>query len=324
MTSDYRSRLILALLLATGCAVDVAGLGPGRTEADLGGDRDMDVIDPPDGRVPDATTPEDMQAPDLSVDSFVPPPDMCVATAESCNGVDDDCNGAIDDGLLSGPCDGDGDGCMDGSSGCAAGTPTCADPAPMAGDPCDGPDADTEPEGSLSCSGGGLVCSGDCTASGEVCDRRDNDCDGDVDEDGVCSNPGTSCTSVTHDGSVYLFCTESDGGDDWAGARDECRAGGYELVQIDDAAELAFLVMHVGSENWWTDARADTDDSDLWSDPDRWDWNTSGDPVDAFVWDTGEPSGTGRCGLLRSGSMHLDDAECGSNRQILCEAPILP
>jgi hypothetical protein len=313
---------LLTLLASTGCAVDPSGLGPDRTEADLGTEVDMGMLDPPDARVPpDAIAPVDGF---VAMDAFEPP-DLCVAEAEICNGVDDDCNGMIDDGLVSEPCDGDSDGCFDGMSGCAGGTPTCVDDTPMAGDGCDGPDADLEPEGSLSCDAGGLVCTGDCTASAEVCDQRDNDCDGNVDEDGVCDNSGTSCTSYTYDGSVYLFCTEGDGGDDWSSARDECRSAGYELVQVDDTAELAFLRLHTGSMDWWSDARANTGDSDLWDDPSRWFWDTSGDPVDTALWDPGEPSGNGRCAYLRDVNDDLlDDIGCGERRQILCEAPILP
>ncbi|MCE9586607.1 hypothetical protein K8R04_04845 [Candidatus Uhrbacteria bacterium] len=93
---------------------------------------------------------------DCSGSDLVCPP-VCVA--EVCNGRDDDCDGVIDDGVRN-----------------ACGT--CGSvPTEICGN---GIDED--------CSGSDLACT--CTVRTEVCNDRDDDCDGSVDEGGVC---GPTC-----------------------------------------------------------------------------------------------------------------------------------
>ena len=75
------------------------------------------------------------------------------ASAETCDGLDNNCDGTTDEGNPGG-----GGACSTGLNGvCAAGTMTC--------------------------SGGSLSCAQDVVAGAETCDELDNDCDGDVDED---------------------------------------------------------------------------------------------------------------------------------------------
>jgi len=74
------------------------------------------------------------------------------ASAETCDGKDNDCNGLVDNGNPGG-----GASCSTGKPGvCAAGT--------------------------TACSSGAVVCNQNVPSSVEVCDAKDNDCNGQVDE----------------------------------------------------------------------------------------------------------------------------------------------
>jgi Putative metal-binding motif len=85
------------------------------------------------------------------------------ATAELCDGLDNDCDGVADDGNPEG-----GQSCFAGGLGvCAAGTTIC--------------------------SGGALNCNPDYMPSAEICDGLDNDCDGAIDD----GNPGGGASCNT-------------------------------------------------------------------------------------------------------------------------------
>ena len=307
---------------ALGCAVDPSGIPAGnrdRTDGqvpsmDLGGlDGGLDL-----GPRPDASL-------DLGRDTGVP----CVPIAEVCNGADDDCDGSLDEGVPVGmPCDGDTDGCADGRTACLGGSEVCqGDGAEQVGQACDGIDADVVAEGTYTCGDGVLSCPDDCVPTAEVCNRRDDDCDGAVDEDGICSDSADTCSPVLRGTSVYLFCVEhSDDGDPWNEARDECARGGYDLVRIDDEAERAFLEAHTaGSPSWWVGARTDRSDGAGRRDTSTWSWRPSGASVAASLWEGGEPSGDGSCAeLVVSFGNRLNDLPCDRHRAYICEGTVAP
>jgi hypothetical protein len=105
------------------------------------------------------------------------------ATAETCNGVDDDCNGQVDDGATTGSSDGgvttqDG-GTVNPDGTCSVGLGVCA------------------ASGVTACTAGALVCSATTGSPGtETCNALDDDCDGQVDEagPGLCPVTGQACS----------------------------------------------------------------------------------------------------------------------------------
>ena len=150
--------------------------------------------------------------------------------SESCNGIDEDCDGSIDEGLDLGTYwpDGDSDGFGD-----AEGAPrmACSRPPGTADNDfdCDDEEATTSP------------------TSTDVCDEVDNDCDGDVDEQGM----RTYCRDEDGDGfgnpaqtMSTLECTPPPGWSASCGDCDDTRAfrfpGAPELCNgLDDNCDLA-------------------------------------------------------------------------------------
>jgi hypothetical protein len=143
------------------------------------------------------------------------------ASAEICDGEDNDCDGSEDEGNPGG-----GGACATGLMGvCAAGTINCTGGALMcdqnvqaAAEICDGLDNDCDggtdegnpgggfacstgqlgvcAAGTTNCSGGTLSCNRNVEPSEEICDDLDNDCDGEVDEELMCP----SCIDGVHNG----------------------------------------------------------------------------------------------------------------------------
>lgn len=93
---------------------------------------------------------------------------------ESCNGLDDDCDGEIDDGFPS-----LGQACDNGQLG------ACRRSGALV---CGGPNE--------------IVCNAPPPVSGtpEICNRIDDDCDGQVDEGGVCVPTAELCNGIDDDG----------------------------------------------------------------------------------------------------------------------------
>jgi hypothetical protein len=115
------------------------------------------------------------------------------ASAEVCDGIDNDCDGAVDNGNPGG-----GVACSTGLQGvCAAGT--------------------------TACTAGTIKCNQNVSASAEVCDGKDNDCNGKVDDsvtisDGIpnnCTQAVNKTVTVPPGGSIPVQGYIDTAGDDW-------------------------------------------------------------------------------------------------------------
>lgn len=163
------------LRLATACLVALAACSPTFEEQ---GDSTLAADSDNDG------------APD-SADCAPDNPTIRPDTTEVCDGVDQDCDGVVDDGLtLAGFTDGDGDGYGDPDRPACDGGPGYS----ATGGDCDDDDASLHPD------------------SADGCDGIDNDCDSEMDEDGVTT--------------VYIDI-DGDGYGDAANGKLGCEDGGW-------------------------------------------------------------------------------------------------
>jgi lectin-like protein/putative metal-binding protein len=157
----------------------------------------------------------------------------------------------------------------------------------------------------------------------EVCDAVDNDCNA-----GTVETCPAGCTAVRRpapdDAHIYLFCTNAT---NWPNARSFCANAGFQLLEIDDTAENAFVTseamarlnlagapIHIGANDG---AQAGT-----------WQWAggevfwvgfNPGQPVNNrfAAWKPGEPNNSDRCVELRSDGAWYDNG-CGDNQRFVC------
>ena len=118
-------------------------------------------------------------------------------------------------------------------------------------------------------------------ADTEACNGYDDDCDGSMDEGGVCP-----CDVEEYDGKAYMFCTSAKS---WTNAQAYCETyGEYELSTISSAAEDAWINTEADSRStakWWFGFNDRTTEGTFaWSD---------GSEVLYTNWHSGEPNDSG-------------------------------
>ncbi|MBM4355185.1 MAG: hypothetical protein FJ109_15615, partial [Deltaproteobacteria bacterium] len=255
-----------------------------------------------------------------------------VATAEVCDGVDNDCDGQVDNGIADqacgqGPCATTVPGCIDGQ------IPQCV-PLPGSPELCDGLDNDCnglvdDGFGKVTCGLGPCLhtvdeCSGGkpqiCDpllgAKPETCDKKDNDCDGQVDDGLSCD----TCIQETYNNHLYMFCTKYR---IWPDARKMCLAEGMDLAAIGDKDE----------DSWAATKAVAFDPTYGWlfgfndqAQEGKWVWS-NGDPVTYTNWAAGQPSNTPgagtteNCGSIISWNKlkKWNDYNCISALPFICE-----
>ena len=166
--------------------------------------------------------------------------------------------------------------------------------------------------GSGGASGGSGGSSGCRPTGAERCDGVDNDCNGLIDEGGVCP-----CPVQNFGGRSYLFC---DFVRSYRDADTFCLANGYRLTSIHDPVQNAWLESTVASyanTRWWIGL----DDLRIklvfqWIDD---------TPVDYLHWAVGEPNDSGGvedCGQLnRFGPGNgWNDEPCDQALPFVCQS----
>lgn len=140
------------------------------------------------------------------------------ASAETCDGLDNDCDSGTDEGNpggggncntgLLGACAAGTNQCMNGALQCVQNVAQSTEACDAVDNDCDGSNNEGNPgggqgcvtgqpgvcsAGTTQCSGGVVVCNANLLPSGEICDGLDNDCDSGTDE----GNPGGGAACAT-------------------------------------------------------------------------------------------------------------------------------
>ncbi len=235
---------------------------------------------------------------------------------EACGGADEDCDGLTDDAdpaldpasATAWYADADGDGHDAGVAGYACLRPAGA--AASAGD-CDDADPGAFP------------------GAPEVrADGIDQDCDGAID-DPDSAIPVCPCAQAALGAHSYLFCAETA---TWQGAQDACLALGYDIVQIEDSGENAWIwATAEGTDavsSWWI-GLSDSDSTGAAEGAFGWPDGTGLDDWDFSAWRAGEPNdydadgdGVGEdCARYTDNAAGLwNDSDCAAEVYYVCEA----
>jgi hypothetical protein len=154
----------------------------------------------------------------------------------------------------------------------------------------------------------------------DVCDGIDNDCNAGTGE--TCA---AECTPTMNGPKVYLFCT---GDSNWSTAESVCAGANMRLVQLNDAAENAWVRSTadaiLGTNDFFIGASdAATEDTWVWDDgPQFWQGRSNGTAVGGLYtnWDGGEPNDdkSEDCAEMQ-GDGQWNDVPCGSPQEFVCE-----
>lgn len=199
-----------------------------------------------------------------------------------------------------------------GDAGSDEGTDAGASSAPDAGEDMIEPDAGTIVPTTMDA---GAPETPDAGCPGvEVCNGIDDNCNGSIDEGGVCPCPVVDGAT----GHAYMLCADEL---NWVDARMFCQAQGYDLAAIESASE-DMLVYRQISTRGFEDTWVGLNDRDIEM---TWVFN-DGIPVVYEHWDSGEPNDGGGgedCGVVmtRMGrASEWDDRSCSNTRPFVCEA----
>ena len=252
------------------------------------------------------------------------------AVDEVCDGADNNCNGETDEGLGAttcglGPCEHTVDNCVGGQA-------QVCDPLEGATDEvCDGADNNCSGEadegfGTTTCGLGPCEHTVDNCLDGqtqacdplegavsEYCDGTDNNCNGEVDEGGICAG----CDGKLFGEHLYLFCAD---GLAWTEAQTFCRDQGMDLASSNSEEEDAWMAATAVAygldvHGWWFGFNdIEQEGNFVWS---------NGDEVVYTNWWADEPNDSGGedcTSVLRYfGPSQWNDFKCASASPYICE-----
>jgi outer membrane protein assembly factor BamB len=133
--------------------------------------------------------------------------------------------------------------------------------------------------------------------------------------------PASNCSEHNHGGTSYWFCTDALS---WQGARDKCRALGYDLATVDNAVENGFVKSHTVADAWLggTDQAVENVWRWAFSATQFWQGTAGGAPVGGAYanFNSGQPDqSTQDCLALRTSDGKWTDESCSQTRDYVCE-----